>query len=162
MAWTAISRTWKSPLIFIEKNAKINASYYTSKILCPLIKSASSHFQKRKRTFHQDGAPSRTAKITQKFSEENLPYFITKNEWPPCSPNLNPMDFTVWGYLKKMACKKPHKNIKDLKKSFKKRMGKNPPESSLCQHRRCYCYSGYQVFLINSFYLALLVMIMFI
>ena len=91
-----------------------------------VIESVSSHFRKRKWTFQQDSVPFHNAKITQKFCEKNLPSLITKNEWPPCFSNLNPKDFTVWGYLEKMACKKPHKNIEDLKKSFIKEWARIP------------------------------------
>ena len=76
--------------------------------------------------FLADDTPSYSAKITQKYCEKNLPSFITKNEWPPCSPNLNPMDFTVWGYLEKMACKKLYKNIEDLKKFLRKEQERIP------------------------------------
>jgi hypothetical protein len=25
--------------------------------------------------------------------------FIPKDEWPPSSPDLNPLDFSIWGYM---------------------------------------------------------------
>jgi hypothetical protein len=34
--------------------------------------------------------------IVQKWSEENLPDFISKNEWPFSSPDLNRLDFSIW------------------------------------------------------------------
>ena len=35
--------------------------------------------------------------------------------WLPCSPDLNPLDFSIWGILESKACAKKHKNIKTLK-----------------------------------------------
>ena len=29
----------------------------------------------------------------------NTPDFIQKNEWPPNSPDLNPLDYCVWGLM---------------------------------------------------------------
>jgi hypothetical protein len=28
-----------------------------------------------------------------------LPDVISKDEWPPSSPDLNPLDFSIWGYM---------------------------------------------------------------
>jgi hypothetical protein len=50
--------------------------------------------------FQQDGALSHTAKIPQKWCEENLIDFIPKDEWSPSSPALNPLDLSIWGYMK--------------------------------------------------------------
>jgi len=43
--------------------------------------------------FHQDSAPAHTACQTQ----ANCTDFIAKDEWPPNSPDLNPLDYHVWG-----------------------------------------------------------------
>ena len=40
--------------------------------------------------------------------------------FPPCSPDLNPMDFSIWEVLDKAATYKSHKTIDSLKKSLKK------------------------------------------
>jgi hypothetical protein len=39
--------------------------------------------------------PFHTAKIVQKWCEENLSDFIPKDEWSPASPDLNPLDFSI-------------------------------------------------------------------
>ena len=49
--------------------------------------------------FQQDGAPAHTAQVTQDWLFINCPDFIAKNEWPPNSPDLNPLDYHVWGAM---------------------------------------------------------------
>ena len=39
----------------------------------------------------KDGAPPHTGSQTQEFMMENFKDFLTKEEWPPCSPDLNPL-----------------------------------------------------------------------
>ena len=41
---------------------------------------------------------------------KNINKFWAKDMWPPCSPDLNPLDFFVWAYLEKSACSKKHRN----------------------------------------------------
>ena len=41
-------------------------------------------------------------------------------EWPPNSPDLNPMDYSVWSILEAKACAKPHKNVESLKRALLK------------------------------------------
>ena len=47
--------------------------------------------------FQQDGAPAHAAQQTQDFLQRYTPDFIIKDEWPPNSPDLNPLDYYVWG-----------------------------------------------------------------
>ena len=49
--------------------------------------------------FQQDGAPSHTSRITQEHLDANTPEFIGKDDWPPQSPDRNPMDYHVWDSL---------------------------------------------------------------
>jgi hypothetical protein len=37
--------------------------------------------------------------VIQKHLREETPEFIIKDEWPPQSPDLNPMDYTTWDSL---------------------------------------------------------------
>ena len=33
------------------------------------------------------------------------------------SPDLNPLDYSFWSVVESLACKKPHSNVEELKKS---------------------------------------------
>ena len=47
-----------------------------------------------------DDAPAHTAKkLTQDWIATNCSEFIGKDEWPPNSPDLNPLDYHVWGAM---------------------------------------------------------------
>lgn len=49
--------------------------------------------------FQQDGAPAHTARVTQEWLHANCPEIIEKDRWPPNSPDLNPLDYHVWGAM---------------------------------------------------------------
>ena len=52
--------------------------------------------------FQQDGAPAHTSKTTQEYIDGATPDFIRKDEWPPQSPDCNPMDYALWdSFLKR-------------------------------------------------------------
>lgn len=46
-----------------------------------------------------DGAPTHTAKIVQYWCEASLADFLPKSERTPSSPDQNPMDYSVWGFM---------------------------------------------------------------
>lgn len=100
MVWGAVSKRGKFPLKFVDPGVKINVEYYKSEILeqtlSPiLIKMYGDDYY----VFTQDGAPAHTAKVVQQWCEENLTDFLNKNEWPPGSPDCNPLDCFVWEYM---------------------------------------------------------------
>ena len=50
-------------------------------------------------TWQQDGATAHTANDTQQWLENECSDWIKKDEWPPKSPDLNPLDYGIWGIL---------------------------------------------------------------
>ena len=54
--------------------------------------------------------------------------FWTKNEWPPSSPDCNPMNYAIWSILESRACAKPHSSVNMLKASMKKTWSEIMPE----------------------------------
>ena len=49
-----------------------------------------------------------------------LPSFWEKEMWPPFSPDLNPLDFSIWSMLKKDSCRSEKLSVNHLKKSLQK------------------------------------------
>ena len=58
MVWGAISKSWKSPLIFVKEGVKVNTDSYVNDILTPALASMKEKFKNKSFTFQQDGAPS--------------------------------------------------------------------------------------------------------
>ncbi|KAI6648521.1 hypothetical protein LOD99_8153 [Oopsacas minuta] len=85
--------------------------------------------------FQQDGAPAHTANTTQDWMKHNTPNFIHKDEWPPYSPDLNPMDYSVWSILENKACSVSHNTVSSLKISLCREWEKIPQETA-CRSRR--------------------------
>ncbi len=43
--------------------------------------------------------------------------FWPKDFWPPQSPDLNPLDYSIWWQVESKACRVCHNSIADLKSS---------------------------------------------
>jgi hypothetical protein len=111
----------KMPPIFLESGFRMGAKEYLDRILIPHVKPwIQSNFSDNDYiVFMQDGAPCHTAKTVQKWLFENVPYW-PKEVWPPSSPDLNPLDFSIWAYVQARACAQQHPNIDSLKVSVTK------------------------------------------
>ena len=49
----------------------------------------------------QDGATSHTSNLVQDFLQERIPRrFVKKDQWPPKSPDCNPLDYFFWNKVK--------------------------------------------------------------
>ena len=65
-------------------------------------------------------------KKTQEWLSANISNFISKEEWPPSSPNLNLLDFGILGYLESKVSAIRHKSLE--KKRNDKRNGRKCPK----------------------------------
>jgi hypothetical protein len=88
----------KGRLHFVDEKAKVNAPYYIGRLLPELIADCKDLLPTGF-IFQQDGAPAHTARIAQDWLQANSPGFIEKDHWPPNSPDLNPLDYHVWGAM---------------------------------------------------------------
>ncbi|KAI6648777.1 MhmaT1 transposase [Oopsacas minuta] len=129
MVWAGISSIGRTPLIFVPAGVKIDTRTYRELILEPVIQDLSkTMFSGKPFVFQQDGAPAHTSNATQAWLRSNNPDFIQKEEWPPYSPDLNPMDYSIWSILETRACLKSHTNIDSLKKSLCREWERIPQE----------------------------------
>ena len=100
MVWGVISKKGKLPLLFIDKGVKVNQEYYLNNVLIHhLLPFAKKLYGDQPFCFQQDSAPAHKAKTVQSWCRDNLPYFISTDEWPASSPDLNPLDYSIWGYM---------------------------------------------------------------
>nr|CAD2187203.1 unnamed protein product [Meloidogyne enterolobii] len=119
MVWAGISASGKKPLIFVDPGVKVNKDYYLREIFQRVLKPRfKSHFGRRVWIFQQDSAPAHKAKEVQDWCKTNFPGFISAREWPPYSPDLNPMNYSFWSILESRTCAKPHKSLESLRHSL--------------------------------------------
>ena len=87
------------PHIF-KAGLKVNTEVYLkvmeTKVL-PWIKKVAGD---RPWVWQQDSAPCHVSQRSLEWLNENCYDFVPKTHWPPSSPDLNPMDYFFWGYLK--------------------------------------------------------------
>ena len=74
-------------------------------------------------TFQQDGAPPHYHGAVREYMNEQYPNrWIGRRgaiEWPPRSPDLTPLDFFLWGYLKSKVYETQPNNIEILKEKIR-------------------------------------------
>lgn len=120
MVWAGISARGKTRLHFIDPGAKINSQYYIDRVLKPfLVRDAKRLYPNMDFIFHQDSAPSHMSKATAEFMEGKIKV-LAKEEWIPKSPDAAPMDYFVWGYLKRLLWAKKVKDMAGLKRALQK------------------------------------------
>jgi inhibitor of nuclear factor kappa-B kinase subunit alpha len=110
----------KCPPIFIPSGLKVNTDVYIGLLEQHLVPWLRKNYPEGNYVFQQDGAPAHTSNRTQKWMAENLANFWSKEVWPPSSPDLNPLDYSVWGVLEGKACKTSHPSVDALKVSIVK------------------------------------------
>ena len=121
MVWGAVTKSVRSPLVFVEQGIKLNQENYQNDILVgSLLPWAKGHFKKRPRTFQLDSAPSHGAKKMQEWLYQPMfPTLFPKRKGPPSSPDLNLLDFGIWGYLESKVSA-THKSLEALKMKLRK------------------------------------------
>lgn len=132
MVWAAITRNGRSPLVFVPEGCKINAQVYRELILEGALEPwTRKHFGSEPYVFQQDSAPAHKAKETVRWLQNHVPDFISPAMWPPYSPDLNPMDFSIWGILEAKVSAKKYDTVEGLKNALV-REWKRIPQSVVC------------------------------
>ena len=129
MVWGGVSANSRTKLVFIPHGAKINSESYRKLILeTEIIDAGNRLFKNQDWIFQQDSAPAHASNATQSWFRGQNIEFLSKSEWPPSSPDLNPLDYSVWGNLERKACAQPHKSLDSLLNSLTREWNNIPQE----------------------------------
>ena len=96
--------------MFVDPGAKVDSNYYCTRVLgqgllpditakCGLYKTKVDPATGR------GAASSHTARNTIAYLRAQNVAFIEPNLWPPNSPDLNPVDYAIWGALQERVYK---------------------------------------------------------
>ena len=90
----------KGALRFVPAGAKINSKEYLEIAKNTYLRDCRRYYGfPPDCIFQQDGASSHTANVVQEFCREKFRRFWGKDDWPATSPDLNVLDYFVWGYI---------------------------------------------------------------
>ncbi|CAF2156095.1 unnamed protein product [Rotaria magnacalcarata] len=94
MVWLgACAEGLTTPIIL--KNGTMDAKVYINKIL-PIALKCGDKMLGSNWTYQQDGAKPHTHHLTREWCGKHFPDFIRKERWPPNSPDLWPLDYSLW------------------------------------------------------------------
>ena len=103
------------PPHFFAKGLKVNSAVYIEVLKTVVKPWIDSVRNGRLYVFQQDSAPSHKARLTQEWMAENFNDHVTPDTWPPNSPDLNPLDYYVWGVVEKEVNEHFHNTLDSLK-----------------------------------------------
>src|SRR6218665_260352 len=64
--------------------------------------------------FQQNGQLAHRARDNVAFLERKVPDFISPTLWPPNSPDLNPVDHSIWSVLQESVYRSTIANVSEL------------------------------------------------
>ena len=94
MVWLGVCFNGVTSPFIIEKGT-INHKIYIDKILSIALKDGQK-LMGNEFIFQQDGAPAHQHHQTQAWCKDHFWDFWPKSRWPPNSPDLNPLDYSIW------------------------------------------------------------------
>lgn len=121
LVWGAVSATGLSPLVFLDHVTEHKKIFNDT-----LLPWAQQQFAKKHWTLQQNSPNSHQTREKQRFLQENNSSFIKLQQWPPYSPDLNPMDYIIWVILEEKLSAGKYETVDSLKKALSVEWNKIP------------------------------------
>lgn len=115
MVSVAVSKLGCSDLFFVEPGVKVDGAYYRDVLLMQKILPSIKRMSGRLFIFQQDSAPAHRARDTIELLRRETPDFIGPGLWPANSPDLNPVDYRIWGLVQERVYQTAIRDVDDLK-----------------------------------------------
>ena len=116
MVLVAVSKLGCSSLFFVEPGVKVDGRYYRDVLLKQQMLPVVRRIAGDTCVFQQDSAPAHCARDTVRLLQQETPELISPDLWPPNIPDLNPVDYSVWGLMQKRVYKTAVRDTVDLKR----------------------------------------------
>ncbi|CAF4023466.1 unnamed protein product [Rotaria magnacalcarata] len=97
MVWLGVCSQGITPLVIFDEGT-VDHAFYIEKVL-PVALEYDNKVFGNNWIFQQDGAKPHQHYLTQQWCRNNFPSFIDKDCWPPNSPELNPLNYSIWDEL---------------------------------------------------------------
>lgn len=103
---------------FIKAGLRLGTKEYLEILQTVLLPWIDQHWDRSDVVFLQDSAPSHGSKAMQEFLAKELPFFVKAQIWPSNNPDLNILDYFIWGTLQERVNAHPHSSLASLKASI--------------------------------------------
>ncbi|CAF3503406.1 unnamed protein product [Rotaria socialis] len=122
----ALGATWNgiTTPYFFQRGERLTGQSYCDQLLPFYQREGDRLFGHRNWGFQQDGASCHTDKKAQDWCKKNFKFFISKNKWPPNSPELNPLDYSIRDNISKNVAYNKVRTINELRREIEKAMKK--------------------------------------
>ncbi|XP_014780575.1 uncharacterized protein LOC106876512 [Octopus bimaculoides] len=130
----------KMPIKFYKADEKINVNTSYKTLRYQVLPWLKANYPDGNYVWTQDGAPAHTARKIQDFRKSNFSKFLESCFWLPSSPDLNPLDYAIWGVLEHATNRTLHSNVDSLKDTIKEEWEKLSPEylrNTCASFRKC-------------------------
>jgi inhibitor of nuclear factor kappa-B kinase subunit alpha len=115
MVSVAVSKLGCTELFFVEPGVKVNGEYYRNVLLMQKMLPAIRQISGDVFVFQQDSAPAHRARDTIALLRRETPELIEPDLWPANSPDLNPVDYRIWGLMQDRVYQTSIRDVEDLK-----------------------------------------------
>ena len=128
------------PPIWFKQGFRLDLDAYIAalkKMLIPWMRLVASAHEPSARVpspflWQQDSALALRSKKTLTFLKKEKTPFWSPQQWPPNSPDLNPLNYSIWSKVSSDACKTCPKSVKALKARVSK-FWKNMKAKKICK-----------------------------
>ena len=115
MVSVAVSKLGCSPLFFVELGVKVDGRYSRDVLLKQQMLPVMRRIAGDTYMFQKDSTPAHCARDTVRLLQQETPELISPDLWPPNCPDLNPVDYRVWGLIQERVYKTAVRDTADLK-----------------------------------------------
>lgn len=116
-AYAAISLEGKTSIHLFKEN--MTAAMYCDILRDTLLPATNRLYGNRRWTYVHDNDPKHTARLTQEYVANNVRNMVLVDDWPPNSPDLNPIE-NLWATLGERITKQNPTSLATMKKLIKK------------------------------------------
>ena len=96
-----VSKMGVAGLFFVEPGIKVDGKYSRDVLLSQQMLPAIRHVAGDNFVFQQDSAPTHRARDTIELLQRKTADFVSPELWSPNRPDLNPVDYKIWGIMQK-------------------------------------------------------------